>query len=97
MVVTKKKTKPKTTSATLTFSFLDGTSMAASFPRQKDTDPLVVAANVKKAIDREKIVVEVDGKLLIIPMTSVKVITLDPMPDHLPANVIRGGKSAKVS
>ena len=82
---------------TLTFNFLDGSSLTASFPRQPDDDPLVVVANVKKAIDQDKILVEVDRKLLIIPMNSVKYIKVDPMPAQLPANVIRGGKNIKVA
>lgn len=97
MATIKTKSKPKPTSVTLTFNFLDGTSMAATFPRQTDNDPLVVAGNVKKAIDQNKIVVEVDGALLVIPMPSVKFIKIDPLPAHLPATVIKGGKSAKVS
>ena len=83
--------------ATLTFHFLDGSSLSATFPRQPDNDPLTVVSNVKKAIDQDKILVEVDRKLLIIPMNGVKYIKVDPMPAQVPASVIRGGKNIKVT
>jgi hypothetical protein len=44
---------------------------------------------VKRAIDADKLVLEVDGNLLVIPIKSVKYIQVSPAPAHLPAGVLR--------
>lgn len=75
--------------ATMTVFFLDGTKVSFRYPRQAGTDPSTIAANVKKAIDSEKLVLEVDGDLLVIPMRSVKYVQVSPAPAHLPAGILR--------
>jgi len=77
------------TLATLTVFFLDGTKVLFRYPRQAGTDPATIAATVKRAIDAEKLVLEADGDLLVIPMKSVKYVQVSPAPAHLPAGVLR--------
>ena len=77
------------TLATLTVFFLDGTNVLFRYPRQAGTDPATIAATVKRAIDAEKLVLEADGDLLVIPMKSVKYVQVSPAPAHLPAGVLR--------
>ena len=78
--------------AVLTVHFMDGTKLAVRYPRLAGLDATALAAAVKRALDAEKIVVEVDGDLLIIPMKNVKYFHLTPAPDHIPQGVIRNGK-----
>jgi len=75
--------------ASLTVFFLDGTKVSFRYPKQAGTDATTIAANVKKAIDADKLVLEVDGDLLVIPIKSVKYIQVSPAPDHLPGGILR--------
>ena len=69
--------------------FMDGTKIV--FRRRKDEglDTATIAANVKKALDKDKIVVEADGSLIVIPVRNIKYIQVTPSPDALPAGVMR--------
>jgi hypothetical protein len=78
--------------AILTIYFMDGTKLVVRYPKQAGTDPATIAANVKRALEADKIVFEVDGDLLIVPTRNVKYFHLSPAPDVLPAGVIREGK-----
>ena len=73
----------------LTVFFLDATKVTFRYPRQSGVDPATIATNVKRAIDADKLVLEVDGDLLVIPIKSVKYIQVSPAPPHLPAGVLR--------
>lgn len=75
--------------ASLTVFFLDGTKVTFRYPRQAGTDPASIAATVKRAIDSERLVLEVDGDLLVIPIRSVKYVQVSPAPAHLPSGVLR--------
>jgi hypothetical protein len=78
--------------AILTVHFMDGTKLSVRYPRLTGLDASSIAAAVKRALDAEKIVVEIDGDLLVIPMRNVKYFHLTPAPDHIPQGVIRGGR-----
>jgi hypothetical protein len=78
--------------AILTIHFMDGTKLVVRYPKQAGTDPATIAANVRRALDADKLVFEVDGDLLIVSTRNVKYFHLTPAPDHLPAGVIREGK-----
>lgn len=73
----------------MTVFFLDGTKASFSYPRQAGTDQATIVATVKRAIDSDKLVLEVDGDLLVIPMRSVKYVQVSPAPAHLPSGVLR--------
>jgi len=78
--------------ASLTVFFLDGTRVSFRYPKQAGTDAATIAANVKKAIDADKLVLEVDGDLLVIPIKSVKYIQVSPAPAHLPSGILRNAR-----
>jgi hypothetical protein len=73
----------------MTVFFLDGTSMSFSYPQQSGRDQAAIVGTVKKAIDSERLVIEVAGDLLVIPMRSVKYVQVSPAPPHLPSGVLR--------
>lgn len=75
--------------ASLNVYFLDGTRVTFRYPKQAGTDPATIAATVKKAIDSEKLVLEVEGDLIVIPMKAVKYVRVSPAPDSLPQGVLR--------
>ncbi len=76
----------------LTVFFLDGTKVTFRYPRQSGTDASTIASTVKRAIDADKLVLEVQGDLLVIPIKSVKYIQVSPAPPHLPAGVLRNAR-----
>jgi hypothetical protein len=75
--------------ARMTVFFNDGGKVSFRYPRQAGSDPATIANTVKRAIDSEKLVLEVDGDLLVIPMKSVKYVQVSPAPTALPAGVLR--------
>jgi hypothetical protein len=76
----------------MTVFFMDGTKASFRYPRQAGTDASTIAATVKKAIDSEKLVLEVDGNLLVIPMRNIKYVQVTPAPAHLPQGVLRNAR-----
>jgi hypothetical protein len=75
----------------LTVYFLDGSDMSITFPKQGG-NPLLLAKRVQGALDADQFAIEVDGELMMIPKSSVKYMTVSPLPDEMPDTVIRGGK-----
>jgi hypothetical protein len=83
-----------TEKASAVIYFMDGTNLVIDYPRQAGNDPGTIATNVRKALDADKLVVEVDGSLLVIPMTNIKYVAITPLPDALPSNVLRNAHFA---
>lgn len=75
----------------LTVYFLDGSDISITFPKQPG-NPLLLAKRVQGALDADQFTIEVDGELLMIPKTSVKYMTLSPLPEEMPETIIRGGR-----
>jgi hypothetical protein len=73
----------------MTVFFLDGTKASFTYPRQSGKDQAAIVANVRKAIDSERLVLEADGDLVVIPIRSVKYVQVSPAPPHLPAGILR--------
>ena len=75
-----------------TIHFMDGSKISLRWPRQAGTGAQIIALNVKKALEADRILVEIDGTLLLIPLRNVKYIQITPSPKELPASVLRGGQ-----
>ena len=74
----------------MTILFNDGSQLVVEFPQQAGNDPTTMAASVRKALEWNRLVLEVEGSLLVIPMSSIKYIRLSPAPPALPeGEVIR--------
>lgn len=73
---------------TVTFHFIDGTSISVAFPKQGGTDATTMLANVKKALEAERIPIEIGGQLLLVPMRNVKYVQIPPTPELLPKDII---------
>jgi hypothetical protein len=75
-----------------TIHFMDGTKLTLRWPRQAGSDPIEIAATVKKALESDRIMAEVEGRLLIIPVRNVKYIEVSPSPQKLPKGVLLGAE-----
>jgi hypothetical protein len=69
--------------------FIDRTKIILQYPQQTETDPTTMVSNVKKALEADKIVAEVQGDLIVIPVRNIKYIQVSPAPDELPKGVLR--------
>lgn len=77
-----------TKKARMIIHFMDGTKVAFTYPKLAD-DPATIAMYVRKALEADKITVEAQGDLLVIPMRNIKYIQVSPAPDELPQGVLR--------
>ena len=68
--------------------FTDGSKLKLDFPVQ--TDDANIAQRMKKVLDNPCLMVEADGSLITIPMSSIKYIQSHPAPNVLPDFVISG-------
>ena len=75
-----------------TIHFTDGSKVSLRWPRQAGTGAQIIAANVKKALEADRMMVEVNGDLWLIPLRNVKYIQLSPSPKELPVGVLRGAQ-----
>jgi hypothetical protein len=73
----------------MTVFFLDGTKASFEYPRQSGSDQSQIVTTVRRAIESERLVLEVDGDLLVIPIRSVKYVQVSPSPAYLPGDVLR--------
>ena len=73
----------------MTVFFLDGTKASFEYPRQSGTDQATIVTTVRRAIESERLVLEVEGDLLVIPIRSVKYVQVSPSPAYLPSDVLR--------
>lgn len=75
--------------------FMDGTKIVFKYPRlqaKQAMDSSAIASAVKKALDQDKIVVEAEGSLIVIPVRNIKYIQIMPPPDALPAGVLKNAQ-----
>jgi hypothetical protein len=79
-------------SAKATIHFTDGTKMSLKYPRLIGKKSAGVAEQVRKAMDADRIAVEVKGTLFVIPVQNVRYVEISPAPDSLPSGVIRGAE-----
>lgn len=79
----------------LTIHFNDGTKMVIDFPRQH-SDAQIIASRLKEIMHAKQLMLEVDGTIMAIPLSSVKYIQAYPAPETLPDGVIRGAEMVTI-
>ena len=78
----------------VTIHFNNGTKMEVTFPMQIKNSPEAVMASMKKALESDELAIEAEGKLVIIPWSSIKHLEMTPAPPAVPFGVI---KKAQIS
>ena len=68
--------------------FTDGSKLTVEFPVQ--AEDANITQKMKKVMDNPCLMIEADGSLLTIPMSSIKYIQSNPAPNVLPDFVLRG-------
>ena len=75
-----------------TIYFMDKTKLTLRWPRQAGNDPIEIASTIKKALESDRIMAEVEGRMLIIPVRNIKYIEVSPAPPKLPKGVLLGAE-----
>jgi hypothetical protein len=76
----------------MTVHFNNGTKLDMTFPTQIKNSSAAVLEAMKKAMESDKLIVEAEGKLVIIPWASVKQLEVTPAPPALPFGAIKGAR-----
>ena len=71
--------------------FVDGTMLEFTSPPQTE-DELGAAQRLSEYVARGHLSMEVEGRLLVFPLSSVKYLEGYPIPSRLPSTVVRGAK-----
>jgi hypothetical protein len=75
----------------MTIHFTDGSQLSFAFPRAEDLDRSL-ASRIEALFKHQYLMLEVDGSVMLFPLTNIKYIQAHPAPDPLPANIIRGAQ-----
>ncbi len=57
-----------------------------------DANIIGIAEDLEKALSRNSLAFEMEGKLVLVPYSNVKYIEFDPAPEDLPMGMIRNAK-----
>jgi len=74
----------------MTIHFNNGAQLKVAFPKQIKNSPAAVLESVKRAMESDKLAIEAEGRLIVIPWSSVKQLEVDPVPSALPFGAIKG-------
>ena len=74
----------------LTIHFNNGTKMDATFPVRFKNSIAALLEGMKRSLESDKLVIEAEGKLIIIPWSSIKHVELTPAPAAVPMSAIMG-------
>ena len=74
------------------FHFTDNTTLDLEWPKQDRQGSTFVSEGLRKAMQADRLVVEVEGNLLVIQMRNVNYVELIPVPEQLPDGAIRGAR-----
>ncbi len=77
----------------LTIHFTDGTQLSFACPKAEGADHSL-ATRIEGLLEHQYLMLEVDGSVMLFPLTNIKYIQAHPAPDPLPVNIIRGARLA---
>jgi hypothetical protein len=68
--------------------FMDGSSLKLDFPKQVKHDESIIP-RIEKILERQALMAEVDGALMLVPFNNVKYLQVYPAPERLPDYALR--------
>lgn len=81
--------------ACMVIHFMDGTKIVLRYPDLSDKEASIIASKVQKALDRDKIVVQTNDSILVMPVANIKYIQVTPPPDALPDGIFKNAEIVK--
>ena len=76
-----------------TISFLDGTQLKVVWEKQKEA-ALRSASLIEKVLNSESFALELEGRLVVVPIQNIRTIEINPAPEKLPPMIVRGARLA---
>ena len=76
----------------LTIHYSNGTKIEFTLPVQIRNSTAAVMEAVKRIMESDKLVIEAEGRLFVIPWSSVEHIELTPLPAALPFGALKNAK-----
>lgn len=76
----------------MTIHFNNGRKLELSFPAQIKNSPGAMLEGLKKIMETDKLAIEAEGRLIVIPWASLKQLEVSPLPPSLPFGVIKGAR-----
>ena len=73
--------------------FMDGTEERFEYARLPQDD-VNLAGRIQEALDAKHLLIEVEGKLIVYPVHSIKAIEVSPVPEKLPRIVMQKARFA---
>jgi hypothetical protein len=70
-------------------TFMDGQSMTLNYKTAQSEAAFRLGEILNRLREVNNLVFELEGKLMIIPMTNVRTVELSPAPDNLPPDIGR--------
>jgi len=70
----------------------NGKTLKLSFPAQIRNSTAAVLEGMKRIMEGDKIAIEAEGRLIVIPWSSVQQIEVTPIPSSLPFGAIKNAK-----
>jgi hypothetical protein len=80
----------KTNTGTLKIHYNDGSDMQVEYVRQEEVSN--IATRIAEAIESNELLIELEDKLLVIPLNNIKYIEISPAPPKLPKFAIRNAR-----
>jgi hypothetical protein len=76
----------------LIIHFTNGKKLEFTFPTQIRNSTAAVLEGLKKTMETDKLAIEADGRLIVVPWASVQQVEVTPVPPALPFGTIKQAK-----
>jgi len=76
----------------LIIRFNNGAKLELSFGTQIRNSSAAVLEGIKKIMESDKLVIEAEGRLIVIPWSSVRQLEVSPVPAALPFGAIKNAR-----
>ena len=76
----------------LTIHFNNGTQMNVTFPVQIKNSTAAVLESMKRMGESDKLAIEAEGRLIVIPWSSMQYLEVTPVPPAVPYGAIKAAR-----
>ena len=84
----------KTNTGILKIHYIDGSDMQIEYVREEEVSN--IATRIEKAIESNEVLIELEDRLLVVPLSNLKYIEITPAPSKLPKFTIRHARLIQI-
>jgi hypothetical protein len=74
-----------------TISFVDGEQLSIAWPKREDAS-MRAGRVLEMIMANQSLAIELEGRLVLIPVQNIRTVEVRPAPEKLPDTVIRGAR-----